>query len=564
MNPFQRLLECCPHNEGGERDALITRPRFWQNFCNLSGSAWPMAMSFTFSLEVLVMAIFASRVSTNTEHTAAITMFQSMTHFNATLAFSPLLALSFIASGDVGAIRKLDNSNSVELARLRANIAGVYKSGLVLSAVISPIAMTPMFFSKDVLIWLGQDERVAEIAQEFLRWYSLAIPAISLRICAEQMMFSFKDIKPAMYIAIPTFVLGTFLSGWLGLGWLGNNPWGLSGIAVGYVIESALTALFFSLYIACHSNFLGVPFLNFANVDRGAVRGWVRELRTTGSTISLSMLSELAMAFVLGLLAGLEGVEQQASLVFAMQVVFFVAVLSLAFGAATSQELRRLIGGKRFSDASHFARSSPISSLINVLPFCLGVSLVPGLLMNLLGRYNEDIGNKLEVLVPIIAAGTLFDTVRYNLIQAMRATHDWFWPAAISTVGLCSGLGLAALLGLATNTDVYGLGIGYTVGILLAVISLSARWWGRTAPEAIREAEETYQVRKESGDDSSWCGYARSFFTSCRTSAPLESRTDGLSSLPIVEAPRSCWKTYFGNLSAGPVVGSVAKIGLVH
>ncbi len=52
-------------------------------------------------------------------------------------------------------------------------------------------------------------KKVAEIAQQFLRLYSPAIPALLLRISVDKMLFAFKRAKTAMTLGLINLGIGT-------------------------------------------------------------------------------------------------------------------------------------------------------------------------------------------------------------------------------------------------------------------------------------------------------------------------------------------------------------------
>lgn len=473
----------------GEDDVAETNVffSFWNIFKELSAISIPMALSFTFSFEIFLMTILLNTLSENEDDVAAATLSATMINTLAVIGMSPLFAMSVIASKKIGELEEAEKNNEHEesLILKREYIAGINRNGFLMSTLVTPPIMAGMFFSKPILTnLLGQNEHVALITQDFLRVYSPAVFALMTRVSTEQMMFSFKRTKQAMSLGLVSLAVGTGLSVWLGIGGLGVPKLGSTGIAVGYVVESYLTSLSYGLYLAKNKDFSRFEFFNVLKKFEGQ---WTqfKELLKIGSSITLTVASEMAMSLSVGLFSGILGTREQSAITNINQYVFFNFLALASFGQSNSQELNRLIGAKKYEHASQMGKYGLLTTMIYTAPIPLFFALFPDFLVISSGNQSE-VKAMLQFLAPIMSIGVILDSVRNNLLQQLRVLHDLKGSTIISVSSLTIGIATSALFGLKTKMGVYGVALGYSGGIILACPGLLYRWQSRINAEKMK------------------------------------------------------------------------------
>lgn len=88
--------------------------------------------------------------------------------------------------------------------------------------------------------------------------------------------------------------------------------------------------------------------------------------------------------------------------------------------------------------------------------------------------------------MPIFAIIIIADTIRNVVLQQLRVLKDIHVSGIISVFCLLLGMLMAAVLGLKTGMGIYGVAVGYALGIVIADIGLLCRWWPRIQPDQIR------------------------------------------------------------------------------
>jgi len=530
-------------------DDPSTKISFCEVFSRVSKIALPMTFSYTFSIEVFIISILASHLDDNENHMAAITLILTTMNTMAVISIAPLTGMAIIVSNDVGDLwgAMVEGASEEILQEKRLRIANVNKSGILISFIIAVPAVAGLFYSKRMLVYVfEQSEDIAEIAQNFLRIYSPALPALLFRMCFEQIMFSFKRAMPAMTIGLVDLALGTLVSVWLASGGLGVSPMGLTGIAIGYALEGCLTSAGFGLYIAQHPDFRQFKFFDFCGSTWQMIHSRVHDILKIGGYISLTMINEALMPFAMGLLSGFIGIREQAALATSMQFIFLMFIPLLAFGQTCSQETSREVGRGHYEDAGRVARYGLLTTLLYMAPPCLLMASDPDILINLFGGNNERLRSLEEYIIPIVAIGTLFEAMRFNMLQVLRSLFDLSRSAAISVSGLWLGLILGGILGFETDLGIYGIAGGYSVGIMFAGLGLSISWCKRTkATEIERAKEEDARRRLEA---SAVPSFISMLFLPCRCGRRVEAEI-----LPRVVEPAQeqsyfsgCIDTLFG------------------
>jgi len=478
------------------RQSDAARMTFLDAFKKMSGIAIPMALSYTFSFEVFASGVLAGNYNDDKDHTAAITIISTFMNTFLILGMSPLFAMAVVASNWLGDLRTYkekpkNEQDDVELATKRARISAVNRSGLIISAVATPPVFLALFFSQAIATNVfRQDENVAGIAQEYLRPYAFAVPGVLARMTFEQMMFTVGKSRDAMYLGLASFTVGTLLSVWLGFGGLGIDAMGLKGIALGYVAEAYFIALMYGLYIYFKNECREFRFFNLFNTDKKVIADVTSQVLTWSGPISFTIGSELLMTFVVGIIAGAISAESQAALSFVMQFIFLIFIFSAAFGIACQQEVGREVGAKCYNDASRLARYSLITTLSYITPICVLIAAWPALLRKMLNNYDDTIVDTANLLTPIMVSGIILDAARYTMLQELRSLADPWGSTALSFFGLAIGLCLSAILGLATDLGIYGVGAGYTIGLGLAAFLLVFRWAKKTDVSYVETVNE--------------------------------------------------------------------------
>lgn len=466
-------------------------------FKKISTLAIPMALSFTFSFEVFLTLIFLQLLSESEEDTAAATLVSTWMNTICMIFASPLFAIAIDLSGKVGAWREeerpgheaeTDEQSSIPIwsvgdsrERKKEKIESTMSYSLLITGIVTVPATLMFYYADPILTWVfRQNNGVALTAQKFLRPFAVAIPGIMTKINMEQFMLSFGKTKPAMWIALANFAVGTSLSALLGfgtkIGSLVIPKMGPEGVAIGFTTESYLTALSYSLFVKFNEECRAFDFFktSFEKIRRN-LDGLKNVLRLGGAitfSIALDIVSNLSVA----MFSGLVGIPQQAAMSYCLQLIYFEFIFTVAFGYSCTQEMRRELGARQLREVEKTGIYGLLTSLSYLTPLPLIFSIYPKGLEIISGGSSETVSKILTTLAPIMFTGSALYSVSYNLLQQTRALNDLCAPNVITLLGVSSGVGLSAGLGLGTSIGIDGVGAGYAIGVGFTASALFLRW----------------------------------------------------------------------------------------
>lgn len=320
-----------------ENNALTS---FLAAFKRISSIAIPMGLSFTFSFEVFLAVLLLQLLSESEEDTAAASLVSTMMSFVSTLAMSPLFAASIDLTKKLGEWREERKTESAQEEIARRSIQELYPApekelkrekievvninAMLMGTVLMLPAVTTLYYSNSILTSVfHQDSAVARSAQQFLRPYAFAIPGLMARITFEQVIFSFGKAKAAMWMALASFSVGASLSILFGFGKPGFPAMRQKGVALGFVVESYLTALSYGLFVKFNQD---CKEFNFYKVSIDRIRRNLDNLLDIvrmGMMIDFTAAIELLLTLSVVIFSGLLGTEQEAAMSYCMQFIYF-------------------------------------------------------------------------------------------------------------------------------------------------------------------------------------------------------------------------------------------------
>jgi multidrug resistance protein, MATE family len=444
-------------------------------FKRINKLAIPMALSFTFSFEVFLSTVLLNYISTSANESAAVTLISTFLNTVCILSAAWSFSIGILLSRKVGEYRSLEESNSTELENKKDIISGYNANGLFLSIFPSIFGFLVLFFAKGIFTdILGQNPDVAGLTEKFFRVYAFSMPALIMRAVFEQVMFAFGKSKAAAKIGLLNLAIGTALAVVLGCGVSDKIDLGAEGIALGFLIETYATAIGFGLYIhlqaeckkfAFFSNILNK--IKQYNEDRSGILN-------LSKSIEFIVFLELAMTLSIGVFSGLLGADAQSAMSYDLEFLYFLFVVSSAFGMSTGQEMNREIGAKQYDNAKAIGKYGLLATFAWIAPVSIFFAAYPNALLS--SSPDSNVLSILKVLTPILSAAIIADSLRYNILQQLRNLGDLRVPNNIALAGTCTGIGLSAGLGLGTSLEIYGVAVGYLIGISATLLGLSIRW----------------------------------------------------------------------------------------
>lgn len=535
---------------GLSRIRTTTAP-FLTNAGNISYIAIAMALSYTFSLTIVVASIMAGRLpGDKSDNLAAAGLIMSMLGTFVSIAEAPVFAMNIIINNELGKTKQIFDlianrgegalatpEETAQINQLREKISATLKNGILIGIPPLILPLFALYYSKFVLSDIfGQRADISEEAKKFLRIYSFALPALSLiRMTTEQILFSFEKQIQLMVLALISFAIGSGMAYWFCFGGAGINPIGMQGIAYGYLIETYLTAILFASLLHFDKSFKGYHFFAqlFTKI-RATDIAILKELSRIGIPIFAATASQVIAPFVNETLTGrLDRIRNTSPRFLAVQTYSSslnsaLVLLELALGQAVAQQTNRQLGQAQmlykasnnnseqvFKTPSQTARHGMLTMGLLVGTLCLIVAACPQVITNIVSNTDPSDTQVIPLAqqnLRVIAAAILAETILNGMVQTMRSLKSNKLPMFVSIASLWIGVGVSYALAFPGQMNVLGLAIGYLVGNALGCAALVGPYINRTSPSGmarLTDAPEGNSLRQICADPRSFFLYHR-------------------------------------------------------
>jgi MATE family multidrug resistance protein len=401
--------------------------------------------------------------------TLATTLFFNVLMFGAgfTYAVLPMVAQSR-ARGDDRAVRRAT------------------RMGLWIVTAFSAAMMVPLSFLEPILIALGQEPLVADLAAQYsliMQW-SL-FPALWV-MALRSLLSALEHARIVLWATLAAVVFNAILNYALIFGHFGAPRLELQGAAIASVASSMFS--FVVLLIYC----LWVPAVSRFEI---MVRLWrpdwqaLGEIARLGLPISLTLVAETGMFAAGSIIMGWYGAATLAAHGIALQISALVFMVPLGFSYAATVRVGHAFALHRFADVKRAA--------LVVLAISVGFSTLSALAFlafpePLIRAFQDpadpDAAAVLAqgiVLLAMAASFQLVDGVQATASGLLRGLKDTRIPAMMAVFSYwCVGFPAALVLGEYFGFRGPGVWAGLAIGLAFAAVLLTVRFFRMAARAA--------------------------------------------------------------------------------
>ncbi len=380
------------------------------------------------------------------------------------LSFGVLFAVSTVVSIKVGEGRASDSFIT-------------YRAGLLVSLIMFAVQFIILELIASNFSALGQDAKVTALAPGFLRILNFSILPMLITIAVRQFTDGLGHTKVAMVTTFGGLGLNIFLNWVMIYGNLGFPALGMNGAAYATLISRicmALGSLWYVRYGGFMAKYRPADFPNFKQVWAELPVIW-----RMGLPIALQTFAEWACFSVSGIMVGWWGAKRLAAHAVALNVASvtymivsgFAIAGSIMVGNAFGEENKKKI--KRIGNAVFLLIA--VFELINALFFIFGSKIIATAY-----GVTPDV---MEFVVPLLMLAAIFqvaDGIQAGAMNLLRGITDVNWASIISVMSYwVVSLPLSYYLGKVLEGDVYGVWLGFTIGLFVAAISGVIRFYLR-------------------------------------------------------------------------------------
>jgi MATE family multidrug resistance protein len=376
--------------------------------------------------------------------------------------------LFFMVSGlTFGVLFSISTLVSIKVGQKRAADGFItYRAGLAVAGILFVFQYLVLQVFVYNFHWLGQDASVTRLAPGLLIILSWWILPLLIYVVTRQFTDGLGHTKIAMLITLGGLGLNVLLCWMFIYGHWGFSAMGLEG--AGYAtlvarIAMALVGLWYVRYSAFMRKYVPAKMPSWDKIKEEMPHIW-----KLGLPVALQTFAEWACFGLSGVMVGWYGAKQLAAHAVALNVasVTYMVVSGIAMAGAII--VGNYYGEKNRQQIRHAAHAVllviGVFEVINALAFVFGNQAIASLY-----DVKDDVMPTILPLFILAAVFQLADGIQAGAMNMLRGIKDVNWSSGLSILSYwVISLPLSYVLGVWQNLQVYGIWIGFTVGLFVA------------------------------------------------------------------------------------------------
>ncbi len=362
----------------------------------------------------------------------------------------------------------------------KEELVDTVRRGLWVAVLLGLTGMALLSQCRGVFLAWGHPASIVELGTVYVTTVSWGLIPVLLFNIVKNALDAVSRPQAAFRIAVLGSLLNVALNRILIFGAFGIPSLGVQGAAIATVLVNL-----FNLGLACRvilasSEFEGVS--SQALLFPGWKKLW--SVLSVGLPIGVTVGAECGF-FVLGaLMMGRLGVAESAAHQVALTCAATAFMVPLGLSLAASVRVGQLTGAGRPQEAARAGWASMGLALLFMSTTATMFLTVPDLLLSIFVEADQSEPKMLSYALDLLflaALFQLFDGLQITAAGALRGLKDVNVPMGIVVVSFwVFGFTASAWLGFYTPWRHQGVWIGFVVGLAVAAVALTARFWQRT------------------------------------------------------------------------------------
>lgn len=341
--------------------------------------------------------------------------------------------------------------------------------------------MLPLvWFSEPIMLALGQEPHIAELAQSYLRVLCLAILPFLVGHVMRNFLSAVERASLILWVTLGTAILNVPLNWVLIFGRYGAPEMGVRGAAVATVIASLISLVTFIIYVRRKlPDYDPLP------------RFWVRDDEALWTVfrlalpIGLTTVAEGGLFAASNVMVGWLGEVPLAAHSIALQLSALTFMGHLGLSQALTVRAGYAYGKRDEGLLRELTLTGKAIALIWVLVTVVLFLGLPSLLVGAFIKPTDPLRPEVMalgiVLLRYAALFQLADAGQVLMASALRGVQDTQIPMYLALVGYwLVGMPAAYLCAFPLGMGAAGVWVGLCVGLAMACLTLGWRFWGRS------------------------------------------------------------------------------------
>ncbi|MEO0895163.1 MAG: MATE family efflux transporter [Bacteroidota bacterium] len=404
----------------------------------------------------------------------------------ATLANTFFFIITIIGFGITFAISPLV---AEAMGSNKSEKAGEYfVQGTWVGVISSVIIGLLVFFSAELLPYIGQPKEDVAYAYSYMRILSLSVLPMLLFLVAKQFADGLSITRLAMIITLAGLGINVFVNWLLIFGYWGFPRLELDGAGIGTLVSRGIMTIMIFAYIFLHKRFKPYKLTEGWNQLNGKI---IKKILEIGIPSGLQYFFEVAAFGGSTLMIGLleKGSADRAAHQIALNMAALAYMVVLGISSGTAIRVGDYLGRKDLQNVQYAGVTGillgSIFMVFAAIIFFVGRDFFPPFFNN-----NEYVLEVASLLMVIAGMFALFDGIQAVALGALRGIQDVRIPTIITFVAYwVINLPVGWALAFPLELGVIGIWAGFVISLFLVAVLLSWRFWWLTQ-DSIRNQQK--------------------------------------------------------------------------
>ena len=358
----------------------------------------------------------------------------------------------------------------------------ILSNGILVCILLGVILTIIVLISKPIIYYMGQSEEVVNLAYPYITLVAISLFPLIIFQSFKQFSDGLSFTKIAMISTVIANLINVVINYILIYGKFGFPKLELVGAGIGTLISRVIMVLIIIYFIKSNPK-INQYLDNLFSLKYSSII--TKKIINLGYPSALQMMFEVGF-FISGIwVCGIIGINYQAANQIALNLSSLTFMVALGLSVAATIRIGNQKGLNDYKNLKRIAISiflvTILIELIFALIFIIFSDLLPWLYLE--NNNNFDVLETVSLaskLLIIVALFQIFDGIQIVAQGALRGIQDVKIPSMICFLSyIIFGVPIMIYLGLYTHLKATGVWIGFLIGLMIASILLSIRFFNK-------------------------------------------------------------------------------------
>ena len=368
----------------------------------------------------------------------------------------------------------------------KSNTKSILSNGILVCIFLGAVLTIIVLIAKPIIYYMGQSEEVVNLAYPYITLVAISLFPLIIFQSFKQFSDGLSFTKIAMISTVIANLINVLINYILIYGKFGFPKLELVGAGIGTLISRVIMVLII-IYLIKSNPKINQYLDNLFSLKYSSII--TKKIINLGYPSALQMMFEVGF-FISGIwVCGIIGINYQAANQIALNLSSLTFMVALGLSVAATIRIGNQKGLNDYKNLKRIAISifliTILIELIFALIFIIFSDLLPWLYLE--NNNNFDVLETVSLaskLLIIVALFQIFDGIQIVAQGALRGIQDVKIPSMICFLSyIIFGVPIMIYLGLYTDLKATGVWIGFLIGLIIASILLSIRFFNKCNAE---------------------------------------------------------------------------------